>query len=133
MPAAVFGNHLLLISNYPCTLSLLTLTLGKGAILQYLAKIFWRLILPILLGFMYAIAWMLKSTSRTPGDFWFLYIPSTYLPRETIDYSSFHNPVGVSVWNTLRWGKEAEEFETHLAEADAIEKDRRRRSAWVER
>ena len=29
--------------------------------------------------------------------------------------------------NTLRWGKEAEEFESELKEADKIEKERRRR------
>jgi len=101
--------------------------------LQFLAKIFWRLILPILVGFMYAIAWMLGSLRRGPGDSWFLPIPSAYLPRETIDYSLFHHPVGVRMWNTLRWGKEAEEFETNLLEAHEIEKERRRRSLWIER
>ncbi|HET9365136.1 MAG TPA: hypothetical protein VFP71_09035 [Candidatus Angelobacter sp.] len=35
--------------------------------------------------------------------------------------------------NTLRWGKEAEEFESELKEADKIEKERRRRASWVER
>ena len=101
--------------------------------MKVLSKIFWRLILPILLGFSLAIAWMMKTTARTHGDFWFLPIPSGYLPRETIDYSWFHNPSGVRMWNTFRWGKEAEEFETNLIEADAIEKERRRRSSWIER
>jgi len=98
--------------------------------LKILSKIFWRLVLPVLLGFMYAFAWLLKSASRTPGDFWLF---SAYLPRETIDYSPFCNPVGVSVWNTLRWGKEAERFETDLQEAAEMEKERRRRSSWIER
>jgi hypothetical protein len=39
----------------------------------------------------------------------------------------------VALRNTLQWGKEAEEYETDLEEADEIEKERRRRSSWVER
>jgi hypothetical protein len=134
MPAPVFENHPLLTRNYSCTIKPRRLALEIGsAILQFLSKIFWRLVLPILLGFSLAIAWMLKSTARSPGEFWFLPIPSAYLPRESIDYSPFRNPVGARSWNTLLWGKEAEGFETNLIEADAIEKERRRRSFWIER
>jgi hypothetical protein len=39
----------------------------------------------------------------------------------------------VAFWNTLRWSKEAEVFESELREADKIEKERRRRSEWTER
>ena len=34
----------------------------------------------------------------------------------------------VALWNTLRWGKEAETFEAEIKEEDEIEKERRRRS-----
>jgi hypothetical protein len=103
--------------------------------LRILSKIFWRLILPIIFGFSLAIAWMLESIGRSPEEPWFLAIFSfsQYIPRESIDYSPSYNPVGVSLWNTFRWGKEAEGYETDLKEADAIEKERRRRSSWTER
>jgi uncharacterized membrane protein len=39
----------------------------------------------------------------------------------------------VALWNTLRWSKEAEVYESELKEADEIEKERRRRSEWTER
>jgi len=39
----------------------------------------------------------------------------------------------VALWNTLRWSKGAEAYESELKEADEIEKERRRRSEWNER
>ncbi len=101
--------------------------------MKFLSKIFWQLVLPVSLGFSLAIAWMIKATSCSPGDSWFLPIFSKYIPRESIDYTPFHNPVGVKAWTTFLWVEEAQGFEANLKEADAIEKERRRRSAWVER
>jgi uncharacterized membrane protein len=40
---------------------------------------------------------------------------------------------GIAFWNTLHWGKEAEEFEAELEEAAEIEKERRRRANWIVR
>jgi hypothetical protein len=40
---------------------------------------------------------------------------------------------GIALWNTLHWGKEADEFESELKEADEIEKERRRRANWIVR
>lgn len=45
----------------------------------------------------------------------------------------FYILFGIRLRNTLRWAKEAEEYEVHLKEADEIEKECRRRSAWIER
>jgi hypothetical protein len=41
--------------------------------------------------------------------------------------------VGISFWSTLRWGKEAEEFESHPKDAGKIERERHRRKKWTER
>jgi len=40
---------------------------------------------------------------------------------------------GTAFRNSLHWGKEAEDFESHLKEADEFEKERRRRASWRER
>lgn len=126
MPAAVFENHPLLIRNYCGTISSETLAWGD---LNILSKIFWRLVLPIVLALLFAIAWMLEFTGRASrslgggGSIVGLYVNAAL----------FLACVVVGLWNTLRWGKEAEEFETELKEADEIEKERRRKSSWIGR
>jgi len=93
--------------------------------LKILSKIFWRWILPVLLGFSLAFAWMLEFTGRGAG---FRGEIGPY-----VNALLFVGCLGFNLWKTLPWAKEAEAFETNLKEADAIERERRRRSAWIER
>ena len=46
-----------------------------------------------------------------------------------VDVAFFAGCLIVGLWNALRWGKEAEEYEADLKEADEIEKERRRKSS----
>ena len=90
-------------------------------------KAFWRIMLPSVLALVMAIAGVLEAEGRLRQGFF---------PARGSLYGTailFSVLFGVSLWNTIHWGKEAEEYESNLKEADQIEKDRRRRSNWIER
>jgi low affinity Fe/Cu permease len=95
---------------------------------RFWARLFWRIILPFVVAFAQAIVWVLFGripsfgfSSRSPNI-------SVY-----VSVAIFVVCLAVALWNTLRWSKEAELFESELREADKIEKERRRRSEWIER
>lgn len=92
------------------------------------ARLFWRIIVPFVVAFVQAVVWVLFG--RIPGFGFSLRAPniSVYVSAAT-----FGVCLVVALWNTLRWGKEAEVYESELREADEIEKERRRRSEWIER
>ncbi len=92
------------------------------------ARLFWKIILPFVVAFAQAIVWVLFG--RIPG-FGF----SSRSPNVSVYVSAaiFVMCLVVALRNTLRWSKEAEVFESELREADKIEKERRRRSEWIER
>jgi hypothetical protein len=129
MPEAVFENRPLLIRNYSCTLEFRRLSFRfKRLILKILSKVFWRWILPTLLGFSLAIDWILMGTKDLS--------PAEIIPGQIgvyADVLAFVVCLVAALRKTLPWGKEAEGFEMRLVEADAIERERRRRSTWVER
>jgi len=96
---------------------------------RILAKLFWRIILPFILAAVIAVIEVMEASGRARVGFsgggggGFVYVT----------VALFCVLVGISFWNTLRWGKEAEDFESHLNDADEIERERRRRSNWIER
>lgn len=92
-----------------------------------LSKLFWRIVLPFVLAFLLAIAQVMEIEGRLQMSFF----PDRGSLYTTIPL--FCILFGIGLRNTLRWAKEAEEYEVHLKEADEIEKKRRRRSAWIER
>ena len=96
--------------------------------MKILAKLFWRIIVPLMLALLLTIAGFFEfsgghSRSRFASDdlgqhvyFWVIGI---------VLVASF----ATVLRNTLTWGKEADEFESELKEADAIEEARRRRTS----
>ena len=96
---------------------------------KILSKIFWRIILPFILALVIAIAAVMEASGRFRwgssggGGAGFFYVT----------VALFCVLVGLAFWRTLRWGKEAEDFESHMKDADEIEGERRRLSNWVER
>lgn len=94
-----------------------------------MAKLFWRIILPFLLALLIAAITVMEASGRFRvghsgvGGIGFLYCT----------VALFCLLVGISFWSTLRWGKEAEEFESHLKDAGKIERERHRRKKWTER
>lgn len=92
------------------------------------SRLFWRIILPFVVAFIQAIVWVLFG--RIPGFGFSLRAPniSVYVSAAT-----FVVCLVVALWNTLRWGKEAEDFESHLKDAEEVERERQRRSNWIER
>jgi hypothetical protein len=105
--------------------------------LKILSKIFWRLVVPFVFAFILAIAWMLEFTGHTQSGFFrtggSIVDPLPYHIGLYASAALFLGCLVVGLWNTLRWGKEAEEYEADLKEADEIEKERRRKSSWMER
>ena len=98
--------------------------------MKLLAKFFWRIVLPFLLALATAI-WEFLPASRSGG---FL-AGASDLERHLmlgLYAAIFCASFGIAFRNSLRWGKEAEGYESHLKDADAIEKERRRRSRWRE-
>jgi ABC-type nickel/cobalt efflux system permease component RcnA len=93
-----------------------------------LGRLFWKIILPLVVAFAQAIVWVLFGRIPTFGI-------SSRSPNISVYVSAatFVVCLVVAFWNTLRWSKEAEVFESELREADKIEKERRRRSEWTER
>jgi hypothetical protein len=99
--------------------------------MKLLAKFFWRIVLPFLLALATAIWEFLPSSGAGRG------IPSggSDLAHHVVAglYAAiFCASFGIAFRNSLRWGKEAEGYESHLKDADEIEKERRRRSSWRE-
>lgn len=92
------------------------------------ARLFWKIILPFVVALAQAIVWVLFGRIPTFGI-------SSRSPNVSVYVSAatFVVCLVVALWNTLRWSKEAEVFESALKEADKIEKERRRRSEWIER
>jgi len=99
--------------------------------MKFFAKFFWRIVLPFLVAFAIAIVELLEGSrgGSSPGsNSGFEHYIALCL-YAVIFCVSF----GFAFKNSLRWGKEAEEYESHLKEADEFEKERRRRSGWRER
>ena len=98
--------------------------------MRLLAKFFWRIVLPFLLALATAI-WEFLPASRGGG---ILNVGNDLEHGVVIGlYAAiFCASFGIAFRNSLRWGKEAEGYESHLKDADAIEKERRRRSRWKE-
>jgi low affinity Fe/Cu permease len=92
------------------------------------SRLFWRIILPFVLAFAQAIVWVLFGRIPTFGI-----SPRSSNINVYVSAATFVVCLVVALWNTLRWGKEAETFESEIKEEDEIEKERRRRSEWIER
>jgi hypothetical protein len=95
-------------------------------------KLFWRVILPLFLALLLAIAsWLelegLGARARVPsgpvhGDMG--------LVLAGLSAALFVYLFIVALRNTLKWGKEAEDYQADLKEAEEIEKLRRARAHW---
>ena len=97
----------------------------RGTILKIVAKAFWRIILPLIGAVVLATIRMLD-----------LYGRSRIGPKGgglILDSVVFLGLLAVSLRNSLRWAKEAEDYEKCLKEEEEIEKERRRRSSWTTR
>lgn len=92
------------------------------------SRLFWRIILPFVVAFAQAIVWVLFGRIPTFGI-------AARAPNSSVYVSAatFVVCLIVALWNTLRWGKEAEDFESHLKDAEEVERERQRRSNWIER
>jgi hypothetical protein len=101
---------------------------------RILAKLFWRIILPFILALVITIVTVMELNGRL--HFGFFRAGGSPFRGAGFLYGSavlFCILLGVVFWRTLRWGKEAEDFESHLKDADAVERERRRRARWIER
>ncbi len=92
------------------------------------SRLFWRIILPFVVAFVQAIVWVLFG--RIPS---FGISPRAPNISVYVSAATFVVCLVVALWNTLRWGKEAEDFESHLKDAEEVERERQRRSNWIER
>lgn len=92
------------------------------------SRLFWRIIVPFVVAFVQAIVWVLFG--RIPS---FGISPRAPNISVYVSAATFVVCLVVALWNTLRWGKEAEDFESHLKDAEEIERERQRRSNWIER
>jgi hypothetical protein len=102
---------------------------GRAAAVKLLAKLFWRIIVPFCLALILtAIEVFGRPGGRgAPSPSWASHVLACmYILLAVVSFA-------IAFRNTLLWGKEAEEFESELKEADEIEKERRRRSSWIER
>lgn len=101
--------------------------------MKILAKFFWRIVLPFLLALATAIWEFLSSRGGGRGG-----VPSGSSDLERHLMAGLYAAIfcmsfGIAFRNSLRWGKEAEEYESRLKEADEVERERQRRSNWIER
>jgi hypothetical protein len=94
---------------------------------RILGKLFWRIILPFILALVITIVAVMDMNGRIRVGF-FRGAGSLYGSA-----ALFCVLLAVSFWRTLGWGKEAEDFESHLNNAEEVERERRRRSNWIER
>ena len=106
--------------------------------MKVLSFLFWRILLPFVLALLLTLAGLM-ATGGGAGVFGG-YGPGSPLHDARMSYFllcllavfiivMFVNELRI----TLKWGKEAEEFETELKEADEMEEERRRRASWIER
>lgn len=104
--------------------------------IKLLSFLFWRILLPFVLALLLTFAGLMGTGGGAgilgdnwPGspvhDAWNHYF---YLLFAVFIVVMFVNELRI----TLKWGKEAEEFETELKEADEIEEERRRRASSFE-
>jgi hypothetical protein len=63
-------------------------------------RLFWRIILPFVLALVIAVSEIMEMLGRRGGISFFLLV---------IFFCVFF---GIALWNTLHWGREAEEFES---------------------
>ncbi len=101
-----------------------------------ISRLFWRIILPFILALVIALSQMMEMLGRRGGGGGFPSDSGSLLWAHIsfcILVISFCVFFGIALRNTLHWGKEAEEFECELKEADEIEKERRRRANWIVR
>jgi hypothetical protein len=110
---------------------------GPEVALRIFAKVFWRVILPLILAIALATVRMLDLYGRSarhfgggPGLYPF---PSFAVIFVVIEAAVFLVLVGVSLRNTLKWAKEAEDYEECLREEERTESERRRSSSWITR
>jgi hypothetical protein len=94
---------------------------------RIVGKLFWRIILPFILALVIAIVGVMDMNGRIRMGF-FGGGGSLYGIA-----ALFCVLLAISFWRTLGWGKEAEDFESHLKDAEEVERDRQRRSNWIER
>ena len=105
--------------------------------MKILSKLFWRLVVPLVCAVVLTIAWMLEGLGASPGggtgsgfsgewDFGHILLACLFA-------ALLVGSLLVNLRETFKWGKQAEEFEEELKEADEIEKERRRKSSWIER
>jgi hypothetical protein len=92
------------------------------------SRLFWRIILPFVVAFAQAIVWVLFGRIPTFGI-----SPRSPNISVYVSAATFVVCLVVALWNTLGWGKEAEDFESHLKDAEEVERERQRRSNWIER
>jgi hypothetical protein len=90
-------------------------------------KIFWRLILPVILAAVLAVGLTFEVIGRGSGRFhgfgppWFRGVGGVYLMGGIFVFF-----LVASLWKTLHWGKESEEYAELLKEEEADEEKRRR-------
>ena len=94
---------------------------------RIVGKIFWRIILPFILALVIAIVTVMDMNGRVRMRF--------LGGGGSLDGAAvlFCVLLAINFWRTLRWGKEAEDFESHLKDAEEIERERQRRSNWIRR
>jgi len=90
-----------------------------------LKKLFWRIVLPFFLAILAALARAAHQfgLARRFEGFSGGGIEGEWNPKEHCE----------SLRHALQWGREAEAYQSHLKEAEQIEKERRRRASWTER
>jgi len=97
---------------------------------KLLKKLFWRIIFPVALALVSAVVELLSKPWGRGFDLphnWLGYsIALLYLVIPLVFFA-------LALRNALRWAKESEGFELRLKDADQFEKERRRRSSWLER
>lgn len=98
--------------------------------MKLLAKLFWRIIMPFCLALILTAIEIFGRPGGGSGihshNWASEVLACLYILLAIISFATAFR-------NTLRWGKEAEGFESALKEADEIEKERRRRANWIER
>jgi len=97
---------------------------------KLLKKLFWRIIFPVALALVSAVVELLSKPwgrgLELPHNWLGYSIALLYLVIPLVFFA-------LALRNALRWAKESEGFELRLKDADQFEKERRRRSSWLER
>jgi hypothetical protein len=98
----------------------------KPRMQKILSKAFFRIILPFVLAILLGTAELLEMEGRVRTNFFRPSLGMLAIPLFLVF-------LGIALRNTFRWSKEAEEYESDLKEAAEFERERRRRSTWIER